>query len=234
MAFWPALALLEGDATVSMLAWAFANLEPQELAEITSTPQPDTTGIPSWLVEQTAVFPYNEGYLWAGSTCRRPAQPGLRGARCRLRRPSGLDRADHRRREVGPARRADPGRGARPRRRLRRWLDRGRRHPDRPGVPGGHPRLPRGRARGGGRPQLRGGAATRSSWRPAPTTPSPSPGAWCGTRPRMPTSSPMPTTRSSPASASRHRSPGLDDDEVLVAHGSSPDVLRRTIDAASD
>ena len=69
------LALLEGDATVSMLAWAFANLEPQELAEITSTPQPDTTGIPSWLVEQTAVFPYNEGYLWAGSLAGDPVSP---------------------------------------------------------------------------------------------------------------------------------------------------------------
>ena len=68
-------ALLEGDATVSMLAWAFANLEPQELAEITSTPQPDTTGIPSWLVEQTAVFPYNEGYLWAGSLAGDPLSP---------------------------------------------------------------------------------------------------------------------------------------------------------------
>jgi hypothetical protein len=69
------VALLEGDAVVSMLAWAFANLEPQELAEITSTPQPDTTGIPSWLVEQIAVFPYNEGYLWAGSLAGDPLNP---------------------------------------------------------------------------------------------------------------------------------------------------------------
>jgi hypothetical protein len=68
-------ALLEGDATVSMLAWAFANLEPEELAEITSAPQPDTTGIPSWLVEQIAVFPYNDGYLWAGGLAGDPLSP---------------------------------------------------------------------------------------------------------------------------------------------------------------
>ena len=37
-------ALLEGDATVPMLAWAFANLEPQELAEITSAPSPTRPG----------------------------------------------------------------------------------------------------------------------------------------------------------------------------------------------
>ena len=32
-----------------------------------------------------------------------------------------------------------------------------------------------------------------------------------------------------PASVTR-----VDDDEVLIAHGSSPDVLRRTIEAAGD
>jgi len=68
-------ALLEGDATVATLAWAFANLEPQELAEITSAPQPDTTGIPSWLIEQIAGFPYNEGYLWAGALAGDPLSP---------------------------------------------------------------------------------------------------------------------------------------------------------------
>jgi hypothetical protein len=68
-------AMLEGDATVAMLAWAFANLEPQELAEITSAPQPDTTGIPSWLVEQIAVFPYQDGYLWAGGLTGNPLSP---------------------------------------------------------------------------------------------------------------------------------------------------------------
>ena len=68
-------ALLEGDATVAMFAWAFANLEPQELAEITGAPQPDTTGIPSWLVEQIAVFPYIDGYLWAGGLAGDPLNP---------------------------------------------------------------------------------------------------------------------------------------------------------------
>ena len=68
-------ALLEGDATVVTLAWAFANLDPQELADITSTPQPDTTGIPSWLVEQIAGFPYTEGYLWAASLAGDPLSP---------------------------------------------------------------------------------------------------------------------------------------------------------------
>ena len=68
-------ALLEGDATVATLAWAFANLEPQELAEITSAPQPDMTGIPSWLIEQIAGFPYTEGFLWAGALAGDPLSP---------------------------------------------------------------------------------------------------------------------------------------------------------------
>jgi hypothetical protein len=58
-------ALLEGDASVTMLAWAFAHLSPQELAEIGTTPMPDTSGIPSWMVSQLQ-FPYNEGLIWAG------------------------------------------------------------------------------------------------------------------------------------------------------------------------
>jgi hypothetical protein len=58
-----------------MLAWAFAHLEPQELAEITSAPQPDTSGIPSWLVEQIAGFPYTEGFLWAGALAGDPLSP---------------------------------------------------------------------------------------------------------------------------------------------------------------
>ena len=60
-------AFLEGDATITMLAWAFAHLTPQELAEIGATPQPDTEGIPSWLVEQLVIFPYTEGLNWAAS-----------------------------------------------------------------------------------------------------------------------------------------------------------------------
>ena len=229
-----ALALLEGDATVAMLAWAFANLSPRSWSEITSTPQPDTTGIPSWLVEQIAVFPYNEGYLWAGALAGDPLSPDFTEHRCRVRRSAGLDRADHRPREVGPARSADPGRRTRPRRRLRRWLDRGRRHPDRPGVPGGHPRVPRGRGRRGARPRRRDGAATAPSSRPVPTTPSPSPGAWRGTRPRMRTSSPTPTTPSSPASASRHRSPGSTTTRCWSPTAAARTSCAATIEAAGD
>ena len=68
-------ALLEGDASVVMLAWAFEHLTPEELLEITSTPPPSTEGIPSWLVEYLVVFPYNEGLLWAGELTRDPTSP---------------------------------------------------------------------------------------------------------------------------------------------------------------
>ncbi len=77
-------ALLEGDASVVMLAWAFAHLSPEELVEITSTPPPDTTGIPSWLVEYLVVFPYNEGLLWAGALTGDPTNPNFTQSRCRL------------------------------------------------------------------------------------------------------------------------------------------------------
>ena len=59
------------------LAWAFANLEPQELAEITSAPQADTTGIPSWLIEQIAGFPVQRGLPVGGRAGRRSAEPRL-------------------------------------------------------------------------------------------------------------------------------------------------------------
>ena len=59
-------ALLEGDASVTMLAWAFSHLSPDELAEISTTPLPDTSGIPAWMVGQLQ-FPYNEGLTWAGA-----------------------------------------------------------------------------------------------------------------------------------------------------------------------
>jgi hypothetical protein len=68
-------ALLEGDASVVMLAWALQHLTPQELLEITSNPPPDTTGIPSWLVEYLVVFPYEDGLLWAGALSRDPTSP---------------------------------------------------------------------------------------------------------------------------------------------------------------
>ena len=68
-------ALIEGDATVAMLAWAFAHLSQEELLEIGSGAQlPDTTGIPSWMVNQLQ-FPYTAGQLWAGALTRDPLDP---------------------------------------------------------------------------------------------------------------------------------------------------------------
>ena len=68
-------ALIEGDATVAMLAWAFAHLSQEELLEIgTGAQLPDTTGIPSWMVNQLQ-FPYTAGQLWAGALTRDPLDP---------------------------------------------------------------------------------------------------------------------------------------------------------------
>ncbi|MBA2264297.1 MAG: hypothetical protein H0W10_06530 [Chloroflexi bacterium] len=68
-------ALIEGDATVTMLAWAFEHLTPEELMEIgTGIELPDTTGIPSWMFNQLQ-FPYNEGSLWAGTLAGDPLSP---------------------------------------------------------------------------------------------------------------------------------------------------------------
>ena len=68
-------AMIEGDATVAMLAWAFEHLSQEELLEIGSGAQlPDTTGIPSWMVQQLQ-FPYTAGQLWAGALTRDPLDP---------------------------------------------------------------------------------------------------------------------------------------------------------------
>lgn len=68
-------AMIEGDATVTMLAWAFEHLSTEELMEIgTAVELPDTTGIPSWMVNQLQ-FPYNEGSLWAGALAGDPLSP---------------------------------------------------------------------------------------------------------------------------------------------------------------
>lgn len=55
--------LIEGDATLTMLLWAFANLTPEELAEVGQTPVPDTTGVPEWMVSLLS-FPYDQGAQW--------------------------------------------------------------------------------------------------------------------------------------------------------------------------
>jgi hypothetical protein len=60
------LALEEGDATVAMFQWAFANLAPDELGSIGATPLPDMSGIPDWMVKQLE-FPYLAGSTWVAS-----------------------------------------------------------------------------------------------------------------------------------------------------------------------
>jgi hypothetical protein len=68
-------ALIEGDASVTMLAWAFANLSPEELLEITTGGSvPDMTGIPSWMAAQLE-FPYIEGLSWASFLVENPISP---------------------------------------------------------------------------------------------------------------------------------------------------------------
>ena len=60
------LALEEGDATVAMFQWAFANLAPDELGSIGATPLPDMSSIPDWMVKQLE-FPYLAGSTWVAS-----------------------------------------------------------------------------------------------------------------------------------------------------------------------
>jgi len=57
------VALQEGDASTTMLAWAFANLTQAELGDL-EEPVPGTADIPSWLEAQLA-FPYTYGQFWA-------------------------------------------------------------------------------------------------------------------------------------------------------------------------
>jgi len=67
-------ALIEGDASMAMLAWAFANLSPEELLEITTAPLPDMTGIPAWMAAQLE-FPYVEGLTWTSELVGNPLNP---------------------------------------------------------------------------------------------------------------------------------------------------------------
>jgi hypothetical protein len=67
--------LIEGDATVVMLAWAFAHLTPAELMEIgTGTPLPDVSDVPTWMLNQLQ-FPYLVGQVWIGSLAGSPIEP---------------------------------------------------------------------------------------------------------------------------------------------------------------
>jgi hypothetical protein len=57
-------ALFEGDATVTMFAWAIEHLSPAELQDyFLNLEAPDTGGTPSWMVDQLA-FPYFDGVTW--------------------------------------------------------------------------------------------------------------------------------------------------------------------------
>lgn len=59
------LSLIEGDASVTMLAWMFQHLTPQEIQEyLFGAEIPDTSDTPSWMVAQLG-FPYNDGLNWA-------------------------------------------------------------------------------------------------------------------------------------------------------------------------
>jgi hypothetical protein len=60
------LALVEGDATYSMLLWARQHLSVQELLGVAGAPQPDMSGIPAWMLQQL-LFSYNEGYTFVSA-----------------------------------------------------------------------------------------------------------------------------------------------------------------------
>lgn len=77
------LALVEGDATQSMLQWALDHLTPQELLGVSQTPQPDMSGIPAWMVEQLE-FPYTTG---ATFVAQRYAQGGWPAVNAVFARP---------------------------------------------------------------------------------------------------------------------------------------------------
>ncbi|MGH2381806.1 MAG: hypothetical protein ACRDG7_11370 [Candidatus Limnocylindria bacterium] len=58
-------ALIEGDATVTMLSWMLQHLSQGEILEYFETVEiPDTSAIPSWMVAQLA-FPYDAGLTWS-------------------------------------------------------------------------------------------------------------------------------------------------------------------------
>ena len=58
------LAMIEGDATMTMLAWMLQHLTQDEILEyFAGVELPDTAGIPSWMVAQLG-FPYEAGLTW--------------------------------------------------------------------------------------------------------------------------------------------------------------------------
>jgi hypothetical protein len=67
--------LVEGDATLAMTAWAIGGgLTPDEILDIQTTPLPDTTGIPDWML-QTLEFPYSAGFAWMLELAGDPFAP---------------------------------------------------------------------------------------------------------------------------------------------------------------
>jgi len=68
-------ALTEGDATLLMFQWAVANLGADELGQIGSTPLPDTTGIPDWMIRQLE-WPYLAGLNFLASVSGMSIVPG--------------------------------------------------------------------------------------------------------------------------------------------------------------
>lgn len=67
-------ALIEGDATVAMFAWAFNHLTPEELSALSQVPVPDTSDVPYWMVA-TLTFPYEAGLTWAANLVEDPREP---------------------------------------------------------------------------------------------------------------------------------------------------------------
>lgn len=72
-------ALEEGDATALMYEWALANLELAEILEVQTTPQPDTSGIPGWMLRQLQ-FPYLTGFQFVTALRATGDWPAVDGA----------------------------------------------------------------------------------------------------------------------------------------------------------
>ncbi|MGZ8512983.1 MAG: hypothetical protein ACXWWL_06050 [Candidatus Limnocylindria bacterium] len=67
-------ALIEGDASTTMLAWAFRHMTQAEILELQEMPIPDTSNIPSWMVAQIE-FPYLDGQTWVTELAGNPFAP---------------------------------------------------------------------------------------------------------------------------------------------------------------
>lgn len=69
------LALIEGDATMTMLAWALdGNLTVEELLAASGAGVPDLGDAPSWMLDQL-LFPYLTGQAWVTGIAGDPLDP---------------------------------------------------------------------------------------------------------------------------------------------------------------